>query len=61
MAQINPSRGVVDFNGYRALQPLFDAAMEAGVWIILRPGEFHVVVLPIHLKPKLIARLDQAP
>ncbi|KDR70759.1 hypothetical protein GALMADRAFT_75787 [Galerina marginata CBS 339.88] len=40
MAQINPSRGVVDFNGYRALQPLFDAAKESGLWIILRPGPY---------------------
>ncbi|KAF8958808.1 glycoside hydrolase superfamily [Flammula alnicola] len=33
MGQINPSRGVVDFNGYRALQPLFDAAKESGPYI----------------------------
>ncbi|KAJ4470950.1 glycoside hydrolase family 35 protein [Lentinula aciculospora] len=38
MAAINPSRGVVDFNDWRALQPLFDAAKEAGIWITLRPG-----------------------
>ncbi|PPQ97472.1 LOW QUALITY PROTEIN: hypothetical protein CVT26_002820, partial [Gymnopilus dilepis] len=37
MGLINPSRGVVDFNGFRALQPLFDAAKESGIWIILRP------------------------
>ncbi|KLO05165.1 glycoside hydrolase family 35 protein [Schizopora paradoxa] len=36
----NPSPGVVDFTGIRALQPLFDAAMEAGIWIILRPGPY---------------------
>uniref|UniRef100_A0A8H7XXB1 beta-galactosidase n=1 Tax=Psilocybe cubensis TaxID=181762 RepID=A0A8H7XXB1_PSICU len=39
MAQINPSRGVVDFSGHRALQPLFDAAKASGLWIILRPGK----------------------
>lgn len=35
---INPSPGVVDFNDFRALQPLFDAAKAAGIWIVLRPG-----------------------
>ncbi|KAL0566470.1 hypothetical protein V5O48_015544 [Marasmius crinis-equi] len=42
MGSINPSRGVVDFEGYRALEPLFEAAKEAGIWVVLRPGEFHV-------------------
>lgn len=40
MGLINPSRGVVDFNGFRALQPLYDAARDAGIWIVLRPGTF---------------------
>lgn len=35
---INPSPGVVDFNSFRALQPLYDAAKEAGIFIVLRPG-----------------------
>jgi len=39
MGLLNPSRGVVDFNGFRSLQPLFDAAKASGIWIILRPGE----------------------
>lgn len=39
MGLINPAPGVVDLNGFRALQPLFDAAKEAGVWIVLRPGK----------------------
>ncbi|KAJ7648397.1 glycoside hydrolase family 35 protein [Mycena polygramma] len=38
MGLINPSRGVVDFDSFRALQPLFDAAKAAGIWIVLRPG-----------------------
>uniref|UniRef100_A0A0W0G5J3 beta-galactosidase n=1 Tax=Moniliophthora roreri TaxID=221103 RepID=A0A0W0G5J3_MONRR len=38
MGLINPSRGVVDFDSYRALKPLYEAAMEAGIWIVLRPG-----------------------
>ncbi|KAF7297228.1 Glycoside hydrolase family 35 protein [Mycena indigotica] len=40
MGVVNPSRGVVDFGGYRALQPLFDAAKAAGLWLILRPGPY---------------------
>lgn len=34
----NPSKGVLDFDGVRALQPLLDAAKEVGLWVILRPG-----------------------
>ncbi|KAF8881918.1 glycoside hydrolase family 35 protein [Infundibulicybe gibba] len=37
MGLINPSPGVVDFDGFRALQPLYDAAKAAGIWIVLRP------------------------
>ncbi|KAG6835738.1 hypothetical protein H0H93_015139 [Arthromyces matolae] len=40
MGLINPAPGVVDFDGFRALQPLYDAAQEAGIWIVLRPGMF---------------------
>ncbi|KAJ6517875.1 glycoside hydrolase family 35 protein [Mycena vitilis] len=40
MGLINPSRGVVDFDSFRALQPLFDAAKAAGIWIVLRPGPY---------------------
>ena len=29
----------MDFDGFRALQPLFDAAKEAGIWIVMRPGD----------------------
>ena len=35
---LNPSPGVTDFDGFRDLQPLFDAAKEAGIFIVLRPG-----------------------
>jgi len=38
MALINPSPGVVDFNDYRALEPLYEAAKQTGIWIVLRPG-----------------------
>ena len=38
MGLINPAPGVIDFGGFRALQPLFDAAKAAGIWIVLRPG-----------------------
>ncbi|KAJ7743740.1 glycoside hydrolase family 35 protein [Mycena maculata] len=40
MGLINPSPGVVDFNSFRALQPLYDAAKAAGIWIVLRPGPY---------------------
>ncbi|OAX38873.1 glycoside hydrolase family 35 protein [Rhizopogon vinicolor AM-OR11-026] len=40
MALINPSPGVIDFNGYRALEPLYEAAKQTGVWIVLRPGPY---------------------
>ncbi|ESK83683.1 glycoside hydrolase family 35 protein [Moniliophthora roreri MCA 2997] len=40
MGSINPSRGVVDFESYRALKPLFEAAKEFGVWVVLRPGPY---------------------
>ncbi|KAL0580562.1 hypothetical protein V5O48_001474 [Marasmius crinis-equi] len=38
MGLINPSRNVVDFDAYRALQPLYDAAKKAGITVVLRPG-----------------------
>jgi beta-galactosidase GanA len=38
MGLINPQPGVVDFDGFRELQPLFDAAKQTGIWIVLRPG-----------------------
>ncbi|KAI0790298.1 glycoside hydrolase superfamily [Irpex lacteus] len=34
----NPAPGVLDFNDWRALQPMFDAAKQAGIWIVLRPA-----------------------
>ncbi|KAI0684047.1 glycoside hydrolase superfamily [Cytidiella melzeri] len=36
----NPAPGVIDFNDWRALQPMFDAAKQAGIWIVLRPGQY---------------------
>ena len=35
----NPSRGVVDFDDWRALKPMYDAASEAGLFVVLRPGK----------------------
>jgi beta-galactosidase GanA len=35
---INPNPSDLDFDDWRALQPLFDAAKAAGVFIVLRPG-----------------------
>lgn len=34
----NPAPGVIDFEDWRALQPIFDAAKLAGLFIVLRPG-----------------------
>ncbi|KAH8078388.1 glycoside hydrolase superfamily [Cristinia sonorae] len=36
----NPAPGVIDFNDWRALQPIFDAAKLAGIFIVLRPGPY---------------------
>ncbi|KAJ7092896.1 glycoside hydrolase family 35 protein [Mycena belliarum] len=36
----NPARGVVDFDGFRALKPLYEAAMAAGLWVVVRPGPY---------------------
>ena len=51
MGLINPAPGVVDFDGFRALQPLFDAAKQAGIWIVLRPGmlTWNQQIVPINL------------
>ncbi|KAJ6585751.1 glycoside hydrolase family 35 protein [Mycena capillaripes] len=38
MGLLNPSRGVVDFDDFRALKPLYEAAMTAGIWVVVRPG-----------------------
>lgn len=40
MGLINPSPGVIDFDNYRALKPLFEIAKQVGVWIVLRPGAY---------------------
>ena len=45
MGLINPAPGVVDFGGFRALQPLYDAAKAAGIWIVLRPGDLSLSLL----------------
>lgn len=34
----NPAPGVLDFEGWRALAPMFDAAERAGIFVVLRPG-----------------------
>lgn len=38
MGLINPAPGHIDLSGFRALQPFFDACMEIGLWVVLRPG-----------------------
>lgn len=36
----NPAPGVLDFDDWRALQPMYDAAKLAGIFIVLRPGPY---------------------
>lgn len=43
MGLINPSRGIVDFDGFRSLEALYEAAKAAGIWVVLRPGTFLLV------------------
>ncbi|KAI0352573.1 hypothetical protein OH77DRAFT_1523159 [Trametes cingulata] len=40
MGATNPAPGVIDFNDWRALQPIFDAAKLAGIFVVIRPGPF---------------------
>lgn len=35
---LEPKRGEISFEGFRDLQPFFDAAKEAGIYLIARPG-----------------------
>ncbi|KAF5370168.1 hypothetical protein D9758_001409 [Tetrapyrgos nigripes] len=37
---LEPKRGEISFEGFRDLQPFFDAAMEAGIYLIARPGPY---------------------
>ncbi|KAI0738818.1 glycoside hydrolase superfamily [Daedaleopsis nitida] len=36
----NPAPGVLDFDDWRALQPIYDAAKLAGIFVVLRPGPY---------------------
>lgn len=45
MGLINPSPGVIDFDGYRALRPLYEAAKQTGIWVVLRPGRCSCILL----------------
>ena len=38
----NPSPGVLDFDGWKALEPFLEAANDAGLWVIARPGPWVV-------------------
>ncbi|EIW81147.1 glycoside hydrolase family 35 protein [Coniophora puteana RWD-64-598 SS2] len=40
MALLNPAPGVLDFDDWRAIQPLYDIAKEVGIFVILRPGPY---------------------
>lgn len=38
----NPSPGVLDFEGWKHLGPFFEAANQAGLWVVARPGPYIV-------------------
>lgn len=40
MGLLNPAPGIIDLDGFRALEPLFKSAKEEGLWIVLRPGPY---------------------
>ncbi|PIL34795.1 hypothetical protein GSI_02582 [Ganoderma sinense ZZ0214-1] len=40
MGVTNPSPGVLDFDHWRAVQPIFDAAKLAGIFVVLRAGPY---------------------
>ncbi|KAF8165127.1 glycoside hydrolase family 35 protein [Crassisporium funariophilum] len=37
---LEPKRGEISFEGFRDLQPFFDAAKKAGIYLIARPGPY---------------------
>lgn len=39
-ALVEPKRGDISFEGFRDLQPFFDSAKEAGLYLIARPGPY---------------------
>ena len=39
-ALMNPKDGVLDFEGFNNIQGLLDAAKDAGLWVIARPGPY---------------------
>ena len=45
MGLINPSPGIIDFSDYRALEPLYEAAKQTGIWIVLRPGKYFFLLV----------------
>lgn len=47
-ALTNPAPGVLDFDAWRALQPIYDAAKQAGIFITLRPGMWLPPMIAFH-------------
>lgn len=43
----NPAPGDLDFNGWRDLQALFDAAKASGLFVVFRPGKIFVLVVRV--------------
>jgi beta-galactosidase GanA len=53
MGLLNPSKGVVDFDEWRALQPFYEMARKAGLWVVLRPGMRVLASFPDFLLTRL--------
>lgn len=50
---IEPKRGEISFEGFRDLQPFFDAAQQAGLYLIARPGWVIAYSGAIFVKPQI--------
>lgn len=46
---LNPSPGVFDLEGWKSLEPFLQAANDAGLWVVTRPGPYVVRVNPDHI------------
>ncbi|EIN12800.1 glycoside hydrolase family 35 protein [Punctularia strigosozonata HHB-11173 SS5] len=40
MGLINPAPHVIDMDGWRSVEAFYDAAKDAGLWVVLRPGPY---------------------
>lgn len=50
--------GRLDWDGFRALEPFFDAAQRAGLWVIVRPGPYINAETTAGGLPAWVTKLD---